>query len=187
MNKVSEAIIFATTVFDGINRKCENHPAILHSLEAASIAQTLTSEQEVVIGAVLHDTVEDAGVTLDEIEEKFGSRVRELVESETENKRTDIDPKLSWQIRKQEAIDLLQATTDVGVKILFLSDKLSNMRSLYRLKNKYGSDLWLMFNQRDTKKQKWYYQSIADAVVELKETEAYKEYINLVNLTFKEE
>lgn len=79
MDKLSEAICFATAAFDGMERKVDKQPAILHSLEAATITQTLTDEKEAVIAAVLHDTVEDAGVKIGEIIERFGNRVAQLV------------------------------------------------------------------------------------------------------------
>ncbi len=186
MDKLSEAICFATSAFDGQTRKCERYPAILHSLEAATIAQTLTDEPEVIISAVLHDTVEDAGISIKEIEDKFGARVAFLVASETENKREMLPPENSWQVRKQESIDYLNKTEDLGVKVLYLSDKLSNIRSLYRSKQKFGNDLWGMFNQKDPKKHKWYYVSIANAIKELQDTNAYTEYVALIEKTFSE-
>ena len=100
MDKLSEAICFATAAFDGMRRKVDGHPAILHSLEAATITQTLTDEREAVIAAVLHDTVEDAGVKIGEILERFGDRVAELVLSETENKRVSRAPSETWRVRK---------------------------------------------------------------------------------------
>ena len=54
-------------------------PYILHPLEAAVIVGTMTDDQNLIAAAVLHDVVEDAGVTIEEIEAKFGKRVRELV------------------------------------------------------------------------------------------------------------
>lgn len=49
-------------------------PYILHPMEAAVIAGTLTQDPEVLAAAVLHDTVEDAGVTLEEICAACGER-----------------------------------------------------------------------------------------------------------------
>lgn len=50
-------------------------------MEAAVIVGTMTDDQNLIAAAALHDVVEDANITIDEIEEKFGKRVRELVES----------------------------------------------------------------------------------------------------------
>ena len=83
MELVSEAISFAVKAHDGMRRKNSNNPYILHPMEAAVIVGTMTTDQDVIAAAVLHDVVEDANITIEEIEEKFGKRVRELVESET--------------------------------------------------------------------------------------------------------
>ncbi len=184
MNKLSEAICFATAAFDGMERKVDKQPAILHSLEAATITQTVTDEREAVIAAVLHDTVEDAGVKIGEIIERFGDRVAELVLSETENKRVQRDPSDTWRERKEESIAVLRQTEDLGVRALYLGDKLSNMRSLSRSWELYGKELFLQFHQKDPKEHKWYYTAIAEALISLKDTQAYKEYISLIDRVF---
>jgi (p)ppGpp synthase/HD superfamily hydrolase len=79
MELVSEAIAFAVKAHDGMRRKKSDAPYILHPMEAAVIVGTMTDDQNLIAAAALHDVVEDAGVTIEEIEEKFGKRVRELV------------------------------------------------------------------------------------------------------------
>lgn len=184
LEQLSEAICFATKAFDGMERKVDRHPAILHSLEAATIAQTLTDEKEAVTAAVLHDTVEDAGVKIGEIMELFGDRVAELVLSETENKRVKQSPSDTWRERKEESIAVLKQTEDRGVKALYLGDKLSNLRSLNRSFEIYGNELWQNFNQKDPAEHKWYYTEIGKALSVFSGTPAYKEYISLINKIF---
>ena len=92
MDLVSEAVIFAAKAHDGMRRKQSNTPYIMHPLEAAVIVSTMTDDQHTISAAALHDVVEDTTVTLDQIDEKFGSRVALLVASETENKRADLPP-----------------------------------------------------------------------------------------------
>ncbi len=184
MNSLEEAICFATKAFEGQVRKCENHPAILHSLEAATITQTVTKDMNVVIAAVLHDTVEDAEITIEEIKEKFGERVAELVAAETENKRPEKSLKDTWKIRKQEAIDILKNTNDLGIKAIFLGDKLSNLRSLYRSKLMLGEELWNQFHQNDPEMHRWYYNSILECLEDFSNAPAYNEYNELLNKIF---
>lgn len=186
MDRLSEAICFATAAFDGMMRKVDKQPAILHSLEAAAITQTVTDEPEAVIAAVLHDTVEDAGVKIGEILERFGERVAQLVLSETENKRVNRAPTETWQARKEESVAVLRQTEDLSVKALYLGDKLSNMRSLHRSHALYGPALWQQFNQKDPKMHKWYYTAIAEALAPLSHTAAYGEYLWLIEKTFGE-
>ncbi len=184
MDKLSQAICFATQAFDGMVRKVDEQPAILHSLEAATITQTVTNEKEAVIAAVLHDTVEDAGVKIGEIIELFGDRVAELVLAETENKRVSKSASETWRERKEESVAVLKQTEDIGVFALYLGDKLSNMRSLSRSKAALGDELWQHFNQKDPAEHKWYYTEIAKCLSNLSDTQAYKEYIQLINITF---
>ena len=60
-------------------RKGTQVPYILHPMEAAVIVGSMTEDQNLIAAAALHDVVEDAGVAIEEIEEKFGPRVRELL------------------------------------------------------------------------------------------------------------
>ena len=184
MDQLSEAICFATAAFDGMVRKVDRQPAILHSLEAATITQTLTDEKEAVIAAVLHDTVEDAGVRIGEIIERFGDRVAQLVLSETENKRVNQSPSDTWRVRKEESVAVLRQTGDLGIQALYLGDKLSNIRSLYRSYRVLGNRLWAEFNQKDPAEHQWYYTSIRDALAVFSDTVAYQEFSDYINQIF---
>lgn len=186
MELFSEAVVFAARAHDGMRRKANTIPYILHPMEAAQIAATMTDDQEILAAAVLHDTVEDAFVSAEEIEEKFGARVKMLVLSETENKREEISAEQSWQIRKQEALDLLSTCTDRSVKILYVADKLSNLRSISREYAVRGDTLWENFHQKDVKMHHWYYRSIAQATRELSDTFAWQEFDRLIDAFFLE-
>ena len=184
MELVSEAIAFAVKVHDGMRRKKSDIPYILHPMEAAVIVGTMTDDQNLIAAAALHDVVEDAEVTIMEIEEKFGKRVRELVESETEDKRADLPPEDTWHIRKEESLEVLKNTTDAGVLMVWLGDKLANMRSIYREFKVEGESMWQKFNQKDVKEQAWYYTTIADLTKPLSDTSAWIEYKTLTELVF---
>ena len=184
MELVSEAIAFAVKAHDGMRRKKSNAPYILHPMEAAVIVGTMTDDQDLIAAAALHDVVEDAGITIEEIEERFGKRVRELVQSETENKREDLPPSETWRIRKEESLEVLKNTEDLGVLMVWLGDKLANMRSLYRDWKVEGDAMWQRFNQKDVKEQAWYYRSILRLTERLSDTSAWLEYKTLTELVF---
>ena len=139
MDLFETALTFAVKAHAGAVRKGGAVPYVLHPLEVAVIAGTLTNDPEVLAAAVLHDTVEDTPATLSEIENAFGGRVARLVSSETENKRRGVPPEESWQIRKEESLRELKNASDPGTKIIWLSDKLSNMRSFYRMYRREGA------------------------------------------------
>ena len=184
MELVSEAIAFAVKAHDGMRRKKSESPYILHPMEAAVIVGTMSDDQNLIAAAALHDVVEDAGITIEEIESKFGKRVRELVESETEDKRADLPPADTWRVRKEESLAVLKNTDDIGVLMVWLGDKLANMRAIYRDWKVEGDALWQKFNQKDANEQAWYYFSIVRLTERLSHTSAWLEYKTLTELVF---
>ena len=80
---------------------------------------------------------------------------------------------------------MLEHTKDISVKMMWLGDKLSNMRSFYREYLKKGDSLWQQFNQKDPAEQAWYYRRIIKAIPELKDTDAYREFVQLTEEIFK--
>lgn len=185
MELISQAIQFAVQAHDGMRRKSGNSPYILHPLEAAVIVGTMTDDQHLIAAAVLHDVVEDAGITMQEVEERFGSRVAALVASETEDKRADLPPASTWRIRKEESLQVLKETADIGVLMVWLGDKLANMRAIYRQWRQEGDAMWQKFNQKDPAAQGWYYATVADLTEKLKDYPAWQEYQTLTQLVFQ--
>ncbi len=182
----TRAIIFAAEAHDGMRRKQSSAPYILHPMEAAVIVGTMTDDQNVIAAAALHDVVEDAGVSMREVEERFGKRVAELVASETEDKMRPLPAESTWKARKSESLRILAETKDLDVKILYLGDKLANMRSIYRVWKEKGDSVWLAFNQKDPAEQAWYYRSIAESIRELDGTHAWQELNVLIEMIFAE-
>ena len=182
MGQFEDAVIYASQKHNGAVRKITGTPAILHSMEVAHIISTITNDIDIMIAGLLHDVVEDTDGTLDEIREKFGDRVARLVDSETENKYEGEDKALSWKKRKEESIKKLKALNDRDVEILWLADKLSNIRSLAIDYSERGETIWQSFNQKDSKMHHWYYKTIAEVLeMHLNRTGAFKEYVKHVN------
>ncbi len=182
-NLLDEAIVFATKAHAGQFRKSTQIPYILHPLEAGTIVATMTDDDEVISAAVLHDVIEDADITVKQIDDLFGTRVAKLVLCESENKREDLPAESTWKLRKQETLEHLKHS-DIDVKMITLGDKLSNMRAIYRDYRLIGDDLWQRFNQKDKNEHYWYYNGIAECLSELRNHPAYNEYIDLIKKTF---
>ncbi len=182
--KLNEGIAFAAECHAGQLRKMANTPYILHPMEVAAIIGTMTADEDVMIAGLLHDTVEDCGVDPRVIREKFGPRVSALVQSETEDKLSDRPPAETWKERKEESLLMLRHTKDTDVKILWLADKLSNIRSFYREYQKQGDGVWQSLHQKDPAMQGWYYKTIAAYLSDLSDTAAYREYVQLVETIF---
>ncbi len=177
-----KAVDFAMAAHRGQKRK-DGSAYILHPFEVATIVGTITNDEEVLAAAVLHDTVEDTPVTADDILENFGERVAELVAHETEDKRPEMKASDSWLIRKEESLAVLK-DCPVESKILWLGDKLSNMRSLARDYDRVGVKIFEKFNEKSPKLQRWYHRTVLDYICELKDYPAYKEYEQLFHYVF---
>lgn len=186
MDVFDEAVCFAVRKHSGQVRKLSTVPYIVHPLEVAAIVGTMTDDKEILAAAVLHDTVEDTDTTPEEILEHFGKRVYLLVSTETEDKREDRPPAETWELRKEETLLILENTKDIGVKMMWLGDKLSNIRSFRRQYDKIGHKVWQSLNQKDPAKQGWYYSMVAKYLSDLKDFDAYREYVSHVNHIFKD-
>lgn len=182
-----QAIIFATKAHAGAKRKGTGIPYIVHPIEAAAIASTMTADPDILSAAVLHDVLEDTEVTPQELGELFGPRILSLVQNETENKRRDLPPQETWKLRKQETINFLKERAGREAKILALADKLSNMRAIYRDQMVLGEELWQRFNQKDKKMHAWMYREISEALRELSDYIVWYEYNWLIDATFGKE
>ncbi len=182
MNMLEEAIIYATVLHQGKVRKFSGIPYILHPMEVAQILSTMTADQEIITAGILHDIVEDTDGTLAEIEKRFGRRVAFIVSSESENEYPDEDKSATWQRRKEESLNVLRNSTDIGVKMLWLADKLANIRSLAGEYSAHGEEIWTKLHQNDPAMHCWYYRTIAEIVeLSLNKTGAFKELIKHIN------
>lgn len=123
------ALIYAMQKHHGMRRKAEDIPFLLHPMEVTVIAASMTNDPDILAACLLHDTVEDTDASLAEIEAEFGPRIRAYVACETENKRPDEPAHQTWVIRKEESLAKLKNTDDINVKIIWLADKLANIRA----------------------------------------------------------
>ena len=180
---LDRAIVFAVKAHSGTERRGKGYPYIVHPLEAVEIVATMTNDQELLAAAALHDTVEDTDVTVEQIRAEFGDRVADLVASESDTFEEGVSEEDSWHARKQAAIDRL-AKAGREAKMVALGDKLSNMRAIARDYAVQGDALWNLFHAKDPKDHEWHYRGLADALRDLEDTFAYKEFESLINQVF---
>ena len=181
MNMLEEAIVYATIMHQGKVRKFGGRPFILHPMEVAQILSTMTDDMEVISAGILHDVVEDTDGTLGEIEKRFGERVAELVHSESEDEYPGEDKSATWQRRKEGSLLNLRKSRDIGVKMLWLADKLANLRSLSQIYSEQGEAMWAELHG-NSDRQHWYYKNVAEALeLSLNRTGAFKELVKHIN------
>src|SRR4051794_35463729 len=82
LDYIRQAFEFSAESHNGDKRK-SGEPYVIHPLEVAQILAEMSLDQETIAAALLHDVVEDCGITREEIEEEFGQRVGRLVDSVT--------------------------------------------------------------------------------------------------------
>ena len=181
---LDRAIVFAVRAHAGTERRGKGFPYIVHPMEAVEIVATMTSDQELLAAAVLHDTVEDTDTTVEQIRTEFGDRIASLVASESDTMPEGVSEEDSWHARKQAAIDRL-ARASHDAKMVALGDKLSNMRAIARDYAQQGDALWNLFHVKDRKEHEWHYRGLAESLRELQDTFAYKEFEQLINQVFK--
>lgn len=178
---INKAITFATLVHGNQTRKGTDIPYIFHCLEAGMITLSLTKNEvdasDVICAAILHDTMEDAYVSYETLKEMFNENIANLVKSQSEDKTKP------WIDRKKDMIRYLTANDSKSVEIAVLADKLSNMRSISKDYEFHQEKLWDRFNA-SKEFQYWYYHSIAESLSQVKDTQEYKEYKELVDNTF---
>ncbi len=183
---VDKAIIYATNAHRGTERRGKGFPYIVHPLEAMAIVATITNNPDLLAAAALHDTVEDTDVTLDDLRKEFGDHVASLVADETDVQHLPDGTKLTWKERKLRDMNNLRESS-WEVKVVAIGDKLSNMRAIARDYRQKGDEVWKMFHVKDKAVHAWRYKGLRDALVELKDTTAFKEFDRLVREVFGDE
>lgn len=184
---LDRAIVFAVQAHHNTERRGKGFPYIVHPMEAVEIVATITSDQELLAAAALHDTIEDTDVTVEQLRKAFGERVAELVHAESDQINGELfhgeNEEETWHARKQAAIDRLAAATH-DAKIVAMGDKLSNIRAIWRDYQVKGDALWQIFHVKDKASHEWHYRGLAASLSELSDTFAYREFVRLINEVF---
>ncbi len=152
---VFEALEYASHCNRGTYRKGTVIPYIVHPTSMVRYLARLDAPEALCAAAALHDVVEDTDATLEEIREKFGPRVAELVEGASER-----DKSLSWRERKEATLEHVRDTDDLELLILSCVDKLDNLRDIREDVTLRGEEVWDRF-KADKLSQAWYYRSLA--------------------------
>jgi GTP pyrophosphokinase len=128
VDHVREAIEFSRAAHHGQMRH-SGDPYISHPLAVARILTPLHIDVQAIIAALLHDVVEDTKITNDQVAEKFGKPVAELVEGLSKLDRIQFETREDAQAENFRKM-LLAMARDVRVILIKLADRLHNMRTL---------------------------------------------------------
>ncbi len=156
---VDRAIGFAARAHEGQRRKTGNVPFIAHPVGVAMLLLEMGCADEVVAAGLLHDTVEDTKVSIDDIRQQFGDEVADIVAGCTEPPRK----RGNWESRKLHTIHSLR-NASLNVKLVAAADKYHNLvHTIYSEKN-LGQAMWKRFG-RGKEQQAWYYRSVYDSLI----------------------
>ncbi|PIP34757.1 phosphohydrolase [Candidatus Falkowbacteria bacterium CG_4_10_14_0_2_um_filter_41_15] len=146
-SKIQKAIKFAAKTHDLYQkqmRKGKNIAYITHPLTVGIILALAGSPEDVIVAGILHDTIEDSiaakKVTAEMLTERFGSQVADLVLSVTET-----DKSLSWDERKQEALEHIKDYSQESL-LIKSADIISNMSETLDDYLRYGEEVFARFN-----------------------------------------
>lgn len=139
LNELEEkALKFATEAHKGQLRKYTNEPYIVHPVAVAELVKAVDwCTSEMVAAALLHDTVEDTEVTLQDIYREFGFVISEMVDH-----LTDISKPEDGNREKRKKLDREHiAKSDLEVKTIKLADLIDNSRTISR----YDPKFWKVY------------------------------------------
>lgn len=128
IEQVWEAYRYAEKAHEGQTRRT-GEPYISHPVAVACILAKLHLDLPTLLAALLHDVVEDTGVEIAVINQKFGKQVADLVEGVTKLDKIEFQSALAAQAENFRKM-LLAMSQDVRVILVKLADRLHNMQTL---------------------------------------------------------
>ena len=155
-------------------------PYLSHLLGVASLVLEAAGTETEAVAALLHDAVEDQGVTVHEIVHRFGERVAHIVLACTDDLTGDDRPEpapvaprgaANWRARKEQYLAHLATEHHAGVLRVTLADKLHNARALLA-DVRSDPETWVRFNA-DPEAQLWYDRSLVDAFAAVSEADVF--------------
>jgi GTP diphosphokinase / guanosine-3',5'-bis(diphosphate) 3'-diphosphatase len=132
-DRLNRAYVF-TVQMHGAQKRASGDPYFSHPVEVAGLMTDLKMDEDTIITALLHDTVEDTLTTIEEVESKFGPEVARLVDGVTKLSKIEAqteDERAAENLRKF----LLAISDDIRVLLVKLADRLHNMRTLHFIRS----------------------------------------------------
>jgi GTP diphosphokinase / guanosine-3',5'-bis(diphosphate) 3'-diphosphatase len=125
---IAQAYELAAEAHEGQFRR-SGEPYIHHPLSVGRIVADMGLDDITVAAALLHDSVEDTGVTLEQVAARFGDEVASIVDGVTKLDRVQFDSKAAQQAASMRKM-LVAIAKDLRVLMIKLADRLHNMRTL---------------------------------------------------------
>ena len=128
MALIDQAVSYANEKHKVQKRK-DGSPYIIHPLAVAQIVAEMGLDQDAVLGALLHDCIEDTDASHEDIEKLFGATVAELVEGVTKLTRANFSTSEQEQMENLRKM-FMAMSKDIRVVLIKIADRLHNMRTM---------------------------------------------------------
>ncbi len=132
-DRLNRAYVY-TVQMHGAQKRASGDPYFSHPVEVAGLMTDLKMDEDTIITALLHDTVEDTLTSIEDVEARFGPEVARLVDGVTKLSKIEAqteDERAAENLRKF----LLAISDDIRVLLVKLADRLHNMRTLHFIKS----------------------------------------------------
>ena len=128
MTIIQQAVEYADKKHATQKRK-DGSPYIIHPLAVAQIVAEMGLDRDAVLGAILHDCIEDTDASHDDIAKKFGDTTAELVEGVTKLTRANFSSSEEQQMENLRKM-FMAMSKDIRVVLIKIADRLHNMRTM---------------------------------------------------------
>jgi len=128
MELIDKAVEYANAKHKYQKRK-DGSPYIIHPLAVAQVVAEIGLDMDAILGALLHDCIEDTDASHEEIEKLFGATVAELVEGVTKLTRADFSSSEQAQMENLRKM-FMAMSKDIRVVLIKIADRLHNMRTM---------------------------------------------------------
>ena len=125
---IDKAVDYANKKHAAQKRK-DGSPYIIHPLAVAQIVTEMGLDMDAILGALLHDCIEDTDASHEEIEKLFGPTVAELVEGVTKLTRADFSSREQAQMENLRKM-FMAMSKDIRVVLIKIADRLHNIRTM---------------------------------------------------------
>ncbi|WP_138207880.1 HD domain-containing protein [Haloimpatiens lingqiaonensis] len=178
---ITRAIELALKAHENKKRIGTDIPYAVHPIEVGITLSKNKMDDETIIAGIIHDAVEQEYLSLEEVEEMFGFKVKRIVE------KVYIADKYQegedYIARKKRTLDYLREQASPEFKFVTCADRLSNLKMMQDEYKVIGDKVWDRYKE-GYEKRKWYYQSLVVSLTQISNYDMYKEMVERIEDLF---
>ena len=158
-SKLTQAFALAAHAHEGQFRKGTKTPYISHPMVVAGIVAEHGGTELQIIAALLHDVIEDSDYTFQDIKNRFGPKIAQIVRDLSD---TETNPKPAWKKRKEDYLIHLKTKAKEEALLVSAADKVHNARAINMDVTEAGRQAKRVWARFSAPKEEilWYYQEL---------------------------